>query len=131
VTEALPKTLRTGRTKPLGQAAWKAAGAVHPDPKRAPAAGSAWLIRAGPNVNRQPAQGTLRDGPDSTRFVRFQRCREERALPGPALTTPRLRCSRFLEKADQGGRRQQGRPRPRSFLERAWAWKAGSGGTMG
>ncbi|MFO0032878.1 MAG: valine--tRNA ligase [Cyanobacteriota bacterium] len=129
VTEAaLPKTYDPAGTEARWQAAWEAAGAFHPDPT-APGAPFSVVIPP-PNVTGSLHMGHAFNTALIDTIVRFQRLRGKNVLCLPGTDHASIAVQTILEKqliAEGGSKHDLGRD---AFLERAWAWKAESGGTI-
>jgi valyl-tRNA synthetase len=129
VTEAaLPKTYDPAGTEARWQAAWEAAGAFHPDPA-APGEPFAVVIPP-PNVTGSLHMGHAFNTALIDTIVRFQRLQGKNVLCLPGTDHASIAVQTILEKqlvAEGGSKHDLGRD---AFLERAWAWKAESGGTI-
>ena len=128
VDAALPKTYDPAGTEARWQAAWEEAGAFHPDPQ-APGEPFAVVIPP-PNVTGSLHMGHAFNTALIDTIVRFQRLQGRNVLCLPGTDHASIAVQTILEKQlrEQGqGREQIGRE---AFLERAWAWKAQSGGTI-
>jgi valyl-tRNA synthetase len=128
VTEALPKTYDPAGTEARWQAAWEAAGAFHPDPA-APGEPFSVVIPP-PNVTGSLHMGHAFNTALIDTVVRFQRLRGKNVLCLPGTDHASIAVQTILEKqikAEGGSKEDLGRD---AFLERAWAWKAESGGTI-
>jgi valyl-tRNA synthetase len=129
VTEAsLPKTYDPAGTEARWQAAWEAAGAFHPDPS-APGEPFSVVIPP-PNVTGSLHMGHGFETALIDTIVRFQRLQGKNVLCLPGTDHASIAVQSILEKqikAEGGSKDDLGRD---AFLERAWAWKAGSGGTI-
>jgi valyl-tRNA synthetase len=127
-TEALPKTYDPAGTEARWQAAWEAAGAFHPDPA-APGEPFSVVIPP-PNVTGSLHMGHAFNTALIDTVVRFQRLRGKNVLCLPGTDHASIAVQTILEKqikAEGGSKEDLGRD---AFLERAWAWKAESGGTI-
>jgi valyl-tRNA synthetase len=127
-TEALPKTYDPAGTEARWQAAWEAAGAFHPDPA-APGEPFSVVIPP-PNVTGSLHMGHAFNTALIDTVVRFQRLRGKNVLCLPGTDHASIAVQTILEKqikAEGGTKDDLGRD---AFLERAWAWKAESGGTI-
>ena len=125
---ALPKTYDPAGTEARWQAAWEAAGAFHPDPA-APGEPFAVVIPP-PNVTGSLHMGHAFNSALIDTVVRFQRLRGRNVLCLPGTDHASIAVQTILEKqlkAEGQSRELLGRE---AFLERAWAWKAESGGTI-
>jgi valyl-tRNA synthetase len=128
VTEALSKTYDPAGTEARWQAAWEAAGAFHPDPA-APGEPFSVVIPP-PNVTGSLHMGHAFNTALIDTVVRFQRLRGKNVLCLPGTDHASIAVQTILEKqikAEGGSKEDLGRD---AFLERAWAWKAESGGTI-
>ncbi|MFN9624437.1 MAG: class I tRNA ligase family protein, partial [Cyanobacteriota bacterium] len=129
MTEAsLPKTYDPAGTEARWQAAWEQAGAFHPDPK---AAGEPFsVVIPPPNVTGSLHMGHAFNTALIDTIVRFQRLRGRNVLCLPGTDHASIAVQTILEKrlqAEGGSKDDLGRD---AFLERAWAWKGESGGTI-
>ena len=128
VPEALPKTYDPSGTEARWQAAWAAAGAFHPDPN-APGEPFSVVIPP-PNVTGSLHMGHGFETALIDTIVRFQRLRGRNVLCLPGTDHASIAVQSILEKqikAEGGSKDDLGRD---AFLERAWAWKEESGGTI-
>ncbi|MFQ6537673.1 MULTISPECIES: valine--tRNA ligase [Aphanothece] len=128
MTEALPKTYDPAGTEARWQAAWEQAGAFHPDPQ-APGEPFSVVIPP-PNVTGSLHMGHGFETALIDTIVRFQRLRGRNVLCLPGTDHASIAVQTILEKqihAEGGSRDDLGRD---AFLERAWSWKAESGGTI-
>jgi valyl-tRNA synthetase len=132
VTEAasppLPKTYDPAGTEARWQAAWERSGAFHPDPA-APGEPFSVVIPP-PNVTGSLHMGHAFNTALIDTIVRFQRLRGRNVLCLPGTDHASIAVQTLLEKriqAEGGSKDDLGRD---AFLERAWAWKAESGGTI-
>ncbi len=126
--EALPKTYDPSGTEARWQAAWEAAGAFHPDPN-APGEPFSVVIPP-PNVTGSLHMGHGFETALIDTIVRFQRLQGKNVLCLPGTDHASIAVQSILEKqikAEGGSKDDLGRD---AFLERAWAWKAESGGTI-
>jgi len=126
--DALPKTYDPAGTEARWQRAWEEAGAFHPDPA-APGEPFAVVIPP-PNVTGSLHMGHAFNTALIDTIVRFQRLQGRNVLCLPGTDHASIAVQTILEKQikAEGGRREDlGRD---AFLERAWAWKAQSGGTI-
>ncbi len=126
--EALPKTYDPAGTEARWQAAWDAAGAFHADPA-APGEPFSVVIPP-PNVTGSLHMGHGFETALIDTIVRFQRLQGKSVLCLPGTDHASIAVQTILEKqikAEGGSKDDLGRD---AFLERAWAWKAGSGGTI-
>ncbi|WP_198006478.1 valine--tRNA ligase [Cyanobium sp. PCC 7001] len=126
--EALPKTYDPAGTEARWQAAWEAAGAFHPDPE-APGEPFSVVIPP-PNVTGSLHMGHGFETALIDTIVRFQRLRGRNVLCLPGTDHASIAVQTILEKqiqAEGGSKDDLGRD---AFLERAWSWKAESGGTI-
>ncbi len=125
---ALPKTYDPASTEARWQAAWEAAGAFHPDPE-APGEPFSVVIPP-PNVTGSLHMGHGFETALIDTIVRFQRLQGRNVLCLPGTDHASIAVQSILEKqikAEGGSKDDLGRD---AFLERAWAWKAESGGTI-
>ncbi len=125
---ALPKTYDPAGTEARWQAAWEEAGAFHPDPG-APGEPFSVVIPP-PNVTGSLHMGHGFETALIDTIVRFQRLQGRNVLCLPGTDHASIAVQTILEKqikAEGGSRDDLGRD---AFLERAWSWKAGSGGTI-
>ncbi|MEB3264785.1 MAG: valine--tRNA ligase, partial [Synechococcus sp.] len=125
---ALPKTYDPAGTEARWQAAWEAAGAFHPDPN-APGEPFSVVIPP-PNVTGSLHMGHGFETALIDTIVRFQRLRGRNVLCLPGTDHASIAVQSILEKqikAEGGSKDDLGRD---AFLERAWSWKAESGGTI-
>ncbi len=125
---ALPKTYDPAGTEARWQAAWDEAGAFHPDPN---AQGEPFsIVIPPPNVTGSLHMGHGFETALIDTIVRFQRLRGRNVLCLPGTDHASIAVQTILEKqikAEGGSKDDLGRD---AFLERAWAWKAESGGTI-
>ena len=125
---ALPKTYDPAGTESRWQAAWEQAGAFHPDPQ-APGEPFSVVIPP-PNVTGSLHMGHAFNTALIDTIVRFQRLRGKNVLCLPGTDHASIAVQTILErqlKAEGLNRDDLGRD---AFFERAWAWKAESGGTI-
>ncbi len=125
---ALPKTYDPASTEARWQAAWEEAGAFHPDPE-APGEPFSVVIPP-PNVTGSLHMGHGFETALIDTIVRFQRLQGRNVLCLPGTDHASIAVQSILEKqikAEGGSKDDLGRD---AFLERAWAWKAESGGTI-
>jgi len=125
---SLPKTYDPAGTEARWQAAWEASGAFHPDPS-APGEPFSVVIPP-PNVTGSLHMGHAFNTALIDTVVRFQRLRGRNVLCLPGTDHASIAVQTILEKqlkAEGGSKDDLGRD---AFLERAWAWKAESGGTI-
>ena len=125
---ALPKTYDPAGTEARWQAAWEQAGAFHPDPA-APGEPFSVVIPP-PNVTGSLHMGHAFNTALIDTVVRFQRLRGKNVLCLPGTDHASIAVQTILEKQlkAEGARKEDlGRD---AFLERAWAWKGESGGTI-
>ncbi len=126
--DAQPKTYDPAGTEARWQQAWDAAGAFHPDPA---AAGEPFaVVIPPPNVTGSLHMGHAFNTALIDTIVRFQRLQGRNVLCLPGTDHASIAVQTILEKqlkAEGGSREDLGRD---AFLERAWAWKAQSGGTI-
>jgi len=126
--DALPKTYDPAGTEARWQRAWEDSGAFHPDPT-APGEPFAVVIPP-PNVTGSLHMGHAFNTALIDTIVRFQRLRGRNVLCLPGTDHASIAVQAILEKQlkAEGLRKEElGRA---AFLERAWAWKAESGGTI-
>ena len=126
--EALAKTYDPAGTEARWQRAWEESGAFHPDPQ-APGEPFSVVIPP-PNVTGSLHMGHAFNTALIDTIVRFQRLRGRNVLCLPGTDHASIAVQTILEKqlkAEGQSKEDLGRP---AFLERAWAWKAESGGTI-
>ncbi|MCT0223734.1 valine--tRNA ligase [Synechococcus sp. CS-1328] len=126
--EPLAKTYDPAGTEARWQAAWEAAGAFHPDPN-APGEPFSVVIPP-PNVTGSLHMGHGFETALIDTIVRFQRLQGKNVLCLPGTDHASIAVQSILEKqikAEGGSKDDLGRD---AFLERAWSWKADSGGTI-
>jgi len=125
---ALPKTYDPAGTEARWQQAWEGSGAFHPDPA-APGEPFAVVIPP-PNVTGSLHMGHAFNTALIDTIVRFQRLRGRNVLCLPGTDHASIAVQTILEKQLKAeGLRKEDLGRE-GFLERAWAWKAQSGGTI-
>ena len=125
---ALPKTYNPAGTESRWQAAWEKAGAFHPDP--ATAGDPFAVVIPPPNVTGSLHMGHAFNTALIDTIVRFQRLQGKNVLCLPGTDHASIAVQTILEKQLQAeGQRKEDLGRE-AFLERAWAWKAESGGTI-
>jgi valyl-tRNA synthetase len=127
-TDALPKTYDPAGTEARWQAAWEQAGAFHPDPN-APGEPFSVVIPP-PNVTGSLHMGHAFNTALIDTVVRFQRLQGKNVLCLPGTDHASIAVQTILEKqlkAEGTNKDHLGRD---AFFERAWAWKAESGGTI-
>lgn len=128
VTEPLAKTYDPAGTEARWQAAWDEAGAFRPDPA---APGEPFsIVIPPPNVTGSLHMGHGFETALIDTIVRFQRLRGRNVLCLPGTDHASIAVQTILEKqikAEGGCKDDLGRD---AFLERAWSWKAESGGTI-
>ncbi|WP_255004258.1 valine--tRNA ligase [Cyanobium sp. HWJ4-Hawea] len=128
MTEAVPKTYDPAGTESRWQQAWESSCAFHPDPK-APGEPFSVVIPP-PNVTGSLHMGHAFNTALIDTIVRFQRLQGKNVLCLPGTDHASIAVQTILEKqlkADGQSKEALGRE---AFLERAWAWKAESGGTI-
>ena len=126
--ESLAKTYDPAGTEARWQAAWEAAGAFHPDPS-APGEPFSVVIPP-PNVTGSLHMGHAFNTALIDTIVRFQRLQGKNVLCLPGTDHASIAVQTILEKqikAEGASKDDLGRD---AFFERAWAWKAESGGTI-
>ncbi|MEY4809618.1 MAG: hypothetical protein RLZZ206_4007 [Cyanobacteriota bacterium] len=125
---ALPKTYDPAGTEARWQAAWEQAGAFHPD---ANAPGEPFsVVIPPPNVTGSLHMGHAFNTALIDTIVRFQRLQGKNVLCLPGTDHASIAVQTILEKqikAEGATKDDLGRD---AFFERAWAWKAQSGGTI-
>jgi valyl-tRNA synthetase len=124
----LPKTYDPAGTEARWQAAWEAAGAFHPSPDDPGEPFS--VVIPPPNVTGSLHMGHGFETALIDTIVRFQRLRGRNVLCLPGTDHASIAVQSILEKqiqAEGGSKDDLGRD---AFLERAWSWKAESGGTI-
>ena len=128
LSDALPKNYDPAGTEARWQAAWEQAGAFHPDPA-APGEPFAVVIPP-PNVTGSLHMGHAFNTALIDTVVRFQRLQGKNVLCLPGTDHASIAVQTILEKqlkAEGTSKDHLGRD---AFFERAWAWKAESGGTI-
>jgi valyl-tRNA synthetase len=124
----LPKTYDPAGTEARWQQAWESSGAFHPDPS-APGKPFAVVIPP-PNVTGSLHMGHAFNTALIDTIVRFQRLRGENVLCLPGTDHASIAVQTILEKQlKANGQRKEDLGRE-AFLEKAWEWKAASGGTI-
>ena len=125
---ALPKTYDPSGTESRWQQAWEQSGAFHPDPA---AAGEPFaVVIPPPNVTGSLHMGHAFNTALIDTIVRFQRLAGKNVLCLPGTDHASIAVQTILEKQLKAeGTRKEDLGRE-AFLERAWAWKAQSGGTI-
>ncbi|MGB5135199.1 MAG: valine--tRNA ligase [Prochlorococcaceae cyanobacterium] len=124
----LPKTYDPAGTEERWQRAWEEAGAFHPDPA-APGEPFSVVIPP-PNVTGSLHMGHGFETALIDTIVRFQRLQGKNVLCLPGTDHASIAVQTILERQlkEEGiGKDELGRD---AFLERAWSWKAESGGTI-
>ncbi|QVV67245.1 valine--tRNA ligase [Synechococcus sp. LA31] len=128
MTDALPKTYDPVGTEARWQQAWESTGAFHPDPN-APGEPFSVVIPP-PNVTGSLHMGHAFNTALIDTIVRFQRLRGKNVLCLPGTDHASIAVQTILEKQLKAdGKRKEDLGRE-AFLEKAWAWKAQSGGTI-
>jgi valyl-tRNA synthetase len=125
---ALPKTYDPAGTEARWQQAWESSGAFHPDPA-APGKPFSVVIPP-PNVTGSLHMGHAFNTALIDTIVRFQRLQGNNVLCLPGTDHASIAVQTILEKqikAEGASKDDLGRD---AFFERAWAWKAQSGGTI-
>ena len=126
--EALAKTYDPLGTETRWQRAWETQGAFHAEPN---AAGEPFaLVIPPPNVTGSLHMGHAFNTALIDTIIRFQRLRGKNVLCLPGTDHASIAVQTILEKqlkAEGTTKELIGRE---AFLERAWAWKAESGGTI-
>jgi valyl-tRNA synthetase len=128
VTDDLPKTYDPAGTEARWQQAWESSGAFHPDPS-APGEPFSVVIPP-PNVTGSLHMGHAFNTALIDTIVRFQRLRGKNVLCLPGTDHASIAVQTILEKqlkAEGKCKEDLGRE---AFLEKAWEWKAQSGGTI-
>ena len=124
----LAKQYNPEATEARWQSAWEAADAFHPQPD---AEGDPYaVVIPPPNVTGRLHMGHAFNTTLIDTAVRFQRLRGRNTLCLPGTDHASIAVQTLLEKqlADEGVNKEAlGRD---AFMERAWAWKAESGGTI-
>ena len=128
VTDALPKTYDPVGTEARWQQAWEQQGAFHPDPK---APGDPFsVVIPPPNVTGSLHMGHAFNTALIDTIVRFQRLQGKNVLCLPGTDHASIAVQTILEKQLKAdGKRKEDLGRE-AFLEKAWQWKAQSGGTI-
>ncbi|MEB3202620.1 MAG: valine--tRNA ligase, partial [Synechococcus sp.] len=128
MTDALPKTYDPQGTEARWQQAWETSGAFHPEPS---APGEAFsVVIPPPNVTGSLHMGHAFNTALIDTIVRFQRLRGKNVLCLPGTDHASIAVQAILDKQLKAeGLRKEDLGRE-AFLERAWAWKAESGGTI-
>ncbi len=124
----LPKTYDPAGTEERWQRAWEEAGAFHPDPDGPGEPFS--VVIPPPNVTGSLHMGHGFETALIDTIVRFQRLQGKNVLCLPGTDHASIAVQTILERQlkEEGiGKDELGRD---AFLERAWAWKAESGGTI-
>ena len=125
---ALPKTYDPVGTESRWQHAWESSGAFHPDPA-APGEPFSVVIPP-PNVTGSLHMGHAFNTALIDTIVRFQRLRGKNVLCLPGTDHASIAVQTILEKQLKAeGQRKEDLGRE-AFLEKAWGWKAESGGTI-
>ena len=125
---ALPKTYDPVGTEARWQRAWEQSGAFHPDPA-APGEPFSVVIPP-PNVTGSLHMGHAFNTALIDTIVRFQRLQGKNVLCLPGTDHASIAVQTILEKQLKAeGKRKEDLGRA-AFLEKAWAWKAESGGTI-
>jgi len=128
VTDALPKTYDPVGTEARWQQAWESSGAFHPDTS-APGEPFSVVIPP-PNVTGSLHMGHAFNTALIDTIVRFQRLQGKNVLCLPGTDHASIAVQTILEKQLKAeGQRKEDLGRA-AFLEKAWAWKAQSGGTI-
>ena len=124
----LPKTYDPVGTEARWQQAWERSGAFHPDPA---AEGEPFsVVIPPPNVTGSLHMGHAFNTALIDTIVRFQRLRGRNVLCLPGTDHASIAVQTILEKQLKAeGQRKEDLGRA-AFLEKAWAWKAQSGGTI-
>jgi valyl-tRNA synthetase len=125
---ALPKTYDPAGTESRWQQAWESSGAFHPDPA---APGETFsVVIPPPNVTGSLHMGHAFNTALIDTIVRFQRLQGKNVLCLPGTDHASIAVQTILEKQLKAeGQRKEDLGRE-AFLEKAWEWKAGSGGTI-
>ena len=125
---ALPKTYDPAGTEARWQQAWESSGAFHPDPGTPGEPFS--VVIPPPNVTGSLHMGHAFNTALIDTIVRFQRLRGRNVLCLPGTDHASIAVQTILEKQLKAeGQRKEDLGRE-AFLEKAWAWKAESGGTI-
>ena len=126
--ERLPKTYDPKGTESRWQQAWDEEGAFHPDPTNA--GESFGIVIPPPNVTGSLHMGHAFNTALIDTIVRFQRLKGKNVLCLPGTDHASIAVQTILEKQ----LRKEGLTRDKvgreAFLQRAWAWKAESGGKI-
>jgi valyl-tRNA synthetase len=125
---ALAKTYDPAGTESRWQQAWESSGAFHPDPA---AEGDPFsVVIPPPNVTGSLHMGHAFNTALIDTIVRFQRLQGKNVLCLPGTDHASIAVQTILEKQlKAAGQRKEDLGRE-AFLEKAWAWKAESGGTI-
>ncbi len=124
----LPKTYDPAGTEARWQQAWETCGAFHPDPA-APGEPFSVVIPP-PNVTGSLHMGHAFNTALIDTIVRFQRLQGRNVLCLPGTDHASIAVQTILEKQLKAeGKRKEDLGRE-AFLDKAWAWKAESGGTI-
>ncbi|MEB3184655.1 MAG: valine--tRNA ligase [Cyanobacteriota bacterium] len=124
----LPKTYDPVGTESRWQEAWERSGAFHPDPAGEGEPFS--VVIPPPNVTGSLHMGHAFNTALIDTIVRFQRLRGRNVLCLPGTDHASIAVQTILEKQLKAeGQRKEDLGRE-AFLEKAWAWKAESGGTI-
>ena len=125
---ALPKTYDPVGTEARWQRAWESSGAFHPDPG---AEGEPFsIVIPPPNVTGSLHMGHAFNTALIDTIVRFQRLQGKNVLCLPGTDHASIAVQTILEKQLKAeGKRKEDLGRG-AFLEKAWAWKTESGGTI-
>ena len=126
--DALPKTYDSAGTERRWQEIWEKCGAFHPDPK---ASGEPFsVVIPPPNVTGSLHMGHAFNTALIDTIVRFQRLKGKNVLCLPGTDHASIAVQTILEKqlkVEGTSLEELGRE---AFLERAWSWKAESGGRI-
>ncbi len=124
----LPKIYDPEGTESRWQQAWESSGAFHPDPS---AAGEPFsVVIPPPNVTGSLHMGHAFNTALIDTIVRFQRLQGKNVLCLPGTDHASIAVQTILEKQLKAeGKRKEDLGRE-AFLEKAWQWKAESGGTI-
>ena len=124
----LPKIYDPEGTESRWQQAWETSGAFHPDPS---AAGEPFsVVIPPPNVTGSLHMGHAFNTALIDTIVRFQRLQGKNVLCLPGTDHASIAVQTILEKQLKAeGKRKEDLGRE-AFLEKAWQWKAESGGTI-
>jgi valyl-tRNA synthetase len=125
---ALSKTYDPVGTESRWQQAWESSGAFHPDPH---ASGEPFsVVIPPPNVTGSLHMGHAFNTALIDTIVRFQRLQGKNVLCLPGTDHASIAVQTILEKQLKAeGQRKEDLGRE-AFLEKAWEWKAQSGGTI-